>query len=67
MMGYTLQWQYIDRYGYEATAMVQVPESCATFGDMLSLARQTARKLHTLVTIVDDEGEAVITVNESIG
>lgn len=66
MMGYTLQWKHIDRYGYEVTARVQVPESCATFGDMFSLARQTARKLHTPVTIVDDEGEAVITVHESM-
>ena len=67
MMGYTLQWSHVDRYGYEATARVQVPEACVTFGDMLSLARQTAHKLHTPVTIVDDEGEEVITVNESMG
>lgn len=66
MIGYTLQWPHIDRYGYEATARVQVPESCVTFGDMFSLARQTARRLQTPVTIVDDEGEAVITVHESM-
>ena len=66
-MGYTLQWQHIDRYGYEVTARVQVPEACVTFGDMFSLARQTARALQTPVTIVDDEGEAVITVHESMG
>ena len=64
MMGYTLQWSHVDRYGHEATAMVKAPEECVTFGDMFSLARQTARRLQAPVTIVDDEGEEVITVNE---
>lgn len=62
MMGYTLQWQHIDRYGYTTTASVQMPESCDTFAKMLAQAGVSATLLGVPVTLVDEEGEEVITV-----
>ena len=62
MMGYTLQWPHTDRYGYETTASAPVPESCSTFGQMFAQASISATILGVPVTIVDEEGEEVITV-----
>jgi len=62
MSGYTLQWQHIDQYGYETTASTPVPESCGTFADMLAQAGVSATLCGMPVTIVDEEGEEIITV-----
>ena len=62
MMDYTLQWQHIDRYGYATTVSVPMPESCDTFSKMMAQAGVSATLLGVPVTIVDEEGEEVITV-----